>query len=174
MTWRRGWRGVGVAEEGVVSDVHRRWAYVWCVPAAAADEPEQQQQQEQANAVVVEADEPEQRTTYQNFKTLNIQPDWTPIFVVQRTFLMNHNQINRTQFPLHQCTALTVHSSQGGTFKEIVIDLQASGRGNFMNHIHYVALGRVTTMHGLHILILNEQQIRTSKAVKDDQLHSYI
>jgi ATP-dependent DNA helicase PIF1 len=50
------------------------------------------------------------------------------------------------QYPLKLAWAVTIHKSQGKTFKQIIIDL---GRGTFVHGQLYVALSRCTTLAGI-------------------------
>ena len=51
-----------------------------------------------------------------------------------------------TQYPLTLAWALTIHKSQGKTFKKVILDI---GSGSFMPGQVYVALSRCTTFEGL-------------------------
>ena len=52
----------------------------------------------------------------------SIDPEWTGITPVARTFRINqHVEVERTQMPLHQSSAKTIHKSQGATEEMIVI-----------------------------------------------------
>ena len=51
-----------------------------------------------------------------------------------------------TQFPLRLAWAITIHKSQGKTFKRIILDIQ---RGTFSPGQTYVALSRCTTLEGI-------------------------
>ena len=51
-----------------------------------------------------------------------------------------------TQYPLTLAWALTIHKSQGKTFKNVILDI---GAGSFMPGQVYVALSRCTTLEGL-------------------------
>lgn len=54
----------------------------------------------------------------------------------------------RRQFPLVPACAITIHKSQGGTFKEIVYKYSK----NQLQQLVYVALSRVTDISGLYII----------------------
>lgn len=49
------------------------------------------------------------RKKYQHLYHNEISDDWTPIFEVQRTFLLNYNTFQRFQFPLRPSAGKTVH-----------------------------------------------------------------
>ena len=69
--------------------------------------------------------------------------------------------VTRQQFPLRPATAKTIHKSQGDTVNEIAVHMGTTK----IAHAHYVALSRVTTRKGLHIIHLNETKIETSQKV---------
>ncbi len=50
------------------------------------------------------------------------------------------------------------------TLNEAVVDLPSSKR----EHMHYVALSRLRSISGLHILNLNENKITVSKKVEEE------
>ncbi|XP_061184993.1 uncharacterized protein LOC133193009 [Saccostrea echinata] len=110
------------------------------------------------------------KTTRKKYKHLfhdGITEDWTPIFEVQRSFVLNYNTFQRIQFPLRPAAGKTVHKAQGCTVDEIVIDLsQTKVRKN--PHIHYVALSRVRSVDHLHILNFNEQALAMDDQVVEE------
>jgi len=57
--------------------------------------------------------------------------------------------VNREQFPLILSYAITVHKNQGISLKTVVID---AGVHNFAKGQIYVALSRVTSLNGLHLI----------------------
>ena len=80
-----------------------------------------------------------------------IQPTWTPIKPVTTQFAVGRNravQVVRKQFPLRPAAAKTIYRSQGDTETRIVVNFETK---RAILHIHYVGLGRVTAIEGLHI-----------------------
>ncbi|KAJ8041127.1 ATP-dependent DNA helicase PIF1 [Holothuria leucospilota] len=93
---------------------------------------------------------------------------WTPITRIARQFRTGRSknaEILRKQFPLRPASAKTVHRCQGDTLSEVVVDM--SGRRS-QSHIHYVALSRVTSLNGLHLLNLNEEKINVDRNVLEE------
>lgn len=72
--------------------------------------------------------------------------------------------MKRRQFPLQLDAAKTIHKAQGSTLHNAVIHCGTRK----MDHIHYVALSRITNMDKLHILYLNEKKISVSIAVLEE------
>lgn len=71
------------------------------------------------------------------------------------------------QYPLRLAWAITVHKSQGMTLDEALIDLSHS----FTPGMGYVALSRVRTLEGLHLLGFNDIALKVSnKAIKLDKI----
>ena len=109
----------------------------------------------------------EQRHKHRSKFTDEIEKSWTPIFAVGRTFqwgTRSNNFIMRTQFPLKQSNARTIHSSQGGTFNEIVVNMTKCPAR--FSHIHYVALSRVRSISDLYIIDLAADKITQCPAVE--------
>ena len=105
------------------------------------------------------------RQRHRNLYTRSIPKHWTPIFPVSRQFTITQKvTVVRRQLPLRLSASKTVHRAQGTTVEEIVLDL--SGRKT--NHLHYVALSRVTALQGVFIQKLSPKTIATSTTVKDE------
>ncbi|XP_062602358.1 uncharacterized protein LOC134264070, partial [Saccostrea cucullata] len=110
------------------------------------------------------------KTTRRKYRHLyhdGISENWTPIFEVQRSFLLNYNTFQRIQFPLRPSAGKTIHKAQGCTVDEIVIDLSQT-KVRKIPHIHYVALSRVRSVDHLHILNFNEQALAMDEQVVDE------
>lgn len=79
--------------------------------------------------------------------------DWTPFDPVTNKFQRGKSMqlsIERTQFPMVLAEALTIHRSQGATYKNVVLDLSkgiAPSRSSL-----YVACSRATSASGLYII----------------------
>ena len=101
------------------------------------------------------------------YSNIKIHHNWTPINKIKRSFLVKDIWIHRIQFPLRQAAARTIHVSQSSTYKKIYVDLKTYSNPPKMwwEHMHYVALSRVTNYAGIYINDLNESQICVSKKV---------
>ncbi|XP_062614811.1 uncharacterized protein LOC134276593 [Saccostrea cucullata] len=110
------------------------------------------------------------KTTRRKYRHLfhdGISENWTPMFEVQRSFLLNYNTFQRIQFPLRPAAGKTIHKAQGCTVDEIVIDMSQT-KVRKIPHIHYVALSRVRSVDHLHILNFNEQALSMDEQVVDE------
>ena len=87
----------------------------------------------------------------------NISPGWTPIFAQKRTFLVKSVWVTCVQFPFCYAAAQTIHVAQNATFKSIYIDMEKNTNPPkiWWQHMHYVALSRVTSLAGLYLKDLN-------------------
>lgn len=74
--------------------------------------------------------------------------------------LTNGAKIIRTQFPIILAYAITIHKSQGLTVSSCVVDI---GKSIFSKGQSYVALSRVKSLEGLHILNFNPRSIEANK-----------
>ena len=70
--------------------------------------------------------------------------------------------IERTQFPLIPCEALTIHKSQGQTYDYVAVDITY----NLSRPLLYVALSRVTTLNGL--FLFGKESILSDECKKAD------
>ena len=107
------------------------------------------------------------RTTREKYRKLynpSINKDWTPVFDVQRTFILNYKTYQRIQFPMTPASGKSVWKAEGATVDRVVVDLSQEKRIVKIPHIHYVALSRVKRLKDLYILNLNE----ASMALDDD------
>ena len=62
----------------------------------------------------------------------------------------------RKQFPLMLAFAITIHKSQGLSLKTAIVDV---GQNSFGSGMTYVALSRVTSLNGLHLIDIARQKI---------------
>ena len=71
------------------------------------------------------------RTTREKYRKLynsSIHTDWTPVFDVQRTFIMNYKTYQRIQFPLTPASGKSVWKAEGATVDRVVVDLSQQTR----------------------------------------------
>lgn len=112
-----------------------------------------------------------QKILYKDCYNHNVEPNWVPITAIVRKFNVGarYTEIARTQFPIKQSGAKTVHKSQGSTMDSVIIHI----RGQFaayMRHMMYVALSRVTSLQGLQIINFDSKYIRAAEDVlKEDR-----
>ena len=104
------------------------------------------------------------REKYRNLYNSSIHTDWTPVFDVQRTFILNYKTYQRIQFPLTPASGKSVWKAEGATVDRVVVDLSQEKGIVKIPHIHYVALSRVKRLTDLYILNMNE----ASMALDDD------
>ena len=77
--------------------------------------------------------------------------------------IFDHAYVYREQFPITCAYAITVHKSQGLSLKCVMADL---GDSIFSDGQIYVALSRVQSLSGLHIININFNKIKaSSKAI---------
>ena len=116
------------------------------------------------------------RVRYWNLYTEDINQNWMPIFAVDRHFKTRNAQVIRAQFPLKPAAGSTIQSGQGCTFDHICVDMDISDSEGFsknehlarlfLQHAHYVAASRVTSLEGLQILSWNADLISVNKDVR--------
>ena len=66
------------------------------------------------------------RTTLEKYRKLynsSILKDWTPVFDVQRTFIVNYKTNQRIQFPLTPASGKSLWKAEGATVDRVVFDL---------------------------------------------------
>ena len=77
--------------------------------------------------------------------------------------------LERKQFPIRLCFAMTVNKSQGQSFQIIGIDLRTPV---FCHGQLYVALSRVTSLNGLKVLLVPTASAITNNVVYSEVLLS--
>lgn len=107
------------------------------------------------------------RKKYSHLYTKDVDKTWTPIFDIKRSFVYRFKTYDRIQFPLRPSAAKTIHKSQGDTLDTVVVNLGSKSRAT-VPHIHYVALSRVRSLNGLHIVDLNFDNISVSNSVREE------
>ena len=98
------------------------------------------------------------REKYRKLYNRNIDREWTPVFDVQRTFIVNYKTYQRIQFPLTPASGKSFWKAEGATVDEVVVDLSQFKR-------IYVALSRVKKLENLYIFNMNEGAIDLDKQV---------
>ena len=83
------------------------------------------------------------REKYRKLYNININSEWTPVFDVQRTFIVNYKIYQKIQFLLTPASGKSVLEAEGATVDEVVVDLSEFKRIRKIPHIHYVPLSRV-------------------------------
>ena len=97
---------------------------------------------------------PEQHSKYRYLqKCKSINSDWTQIFAQKRSFLVKKVLVTGVQFPLRPAAVHTIHVAQSATFQNIYIDMQTNTNPpkQWWQHMHYVALSRVTSLSVYHL-----------------------
>ena len=108
------------------------------------------------------------REKYRAFYNSSIQRKWTPVFDVQRTFILNYKTYQRIQFPLRPASGKTVYKAEGATVDKVVVDLSQDKQIRKTPHIHYVAFSRVKKLEDLYILNLNEAATDLTEQVTEE------
>ena len=104
---------------------------------------------------------------YKYLQHSSIDNEWTPIFAQRRSFIIKDVWVTRIQFPFRHAAARTIHVAQSATFHNIYIDMStiSSPPKHWWQHMHYVALSRVTSLGGLFLKDLNQEKICVSNHV---------
>ena len=108
------------------------------------------------------------RTTREKYRILynsNIHSEWTPVFDVQRTFIVNYKTYQRIEFPLTPASGKSVWKAEGATVDRVAVDLSQDKRKYQIPHIHYVAFSRVKKLDDLYILNMNEAAMAVDEDV---------
>ena len=79
--------------------------------------------------------------------------------ITTKVMLMKNMYIHRKQYPLILAFAITIHKCQGLSLDTAIIDLSQEVFGDGMA---YVALSRVRTLSGLHLITLDPGCIRAN------------
>ena len=82
------------------------------------------------------------REKYKTFYNSSIQRELTPIFDVQRTFVLNYKTYQVIQFPLRPASGKAVYEAEGASVDKVVVNLPQDKQVRKIPHIHYVALSR--------------------------------
>ena len=85
----------------------------------------------------------------------------------KRELLQNATLLQRTQFPLTLSWASSIHKVQGLTLDSAVIDL---GCQVFAEGRAYVALSRITTLQGLHLIDFNSDSVKMVCKSVDEEM----
>ena len=111
------------------------------------------------------------RTAPEKYRALynsSIQREWTPVFDVQRTFILNYKTYQRIQFPLRPASGKTVYKAEDATVDKAVVALSKNKKIRKVPYIHYVALSRVKKLEDLYILNWNEAAIDLDEQVTEE------
>ncbi|KAM9812015.1 uncharacterized protein ACBT44_011392 isoform 3-T12 [Syngnathus typhle] len=83
------------------------------------------------------------------------------VFIDRQEEKMQNSGVVRRQFPVKLAFACTIHKVQGMTTSEAAVSL----KGVFEHGMGYVALSRVTSLSGLHILHMDERRIHANPEI---------
>ena len=90
------------------------------------------------------------REKYRTLYNSSIHREWTPVFDVQRTFIINYKTYQRIQFLLTPASGITIYKAEGATVDEVVVDLSQDKKTRKISNIHYVALRRVKKLENIY------------------------
>ena len=93
------------------------------------------------------------------FKAVKIERQSVTFEVLKSIFF------TRKQFPIVLAFAISIHKSQGLSLKRAIVDVCKSCFGTGMA---YVALSRVTSLNGLHIIDLSRDKIVANRSALDE------
>ena len=92
------------------------------------------------------------------------------------TIFVGNTKGTRTQFPVAQAAATTIHRCHGSTFESVCIDMDVSLSEKFAKnpekakafyqHVHYVATSHVRSLKGLQIVKWNLNLISVNEEVQ--------
>lgn len=107
-----------------------------------------------------------QRQIYKQYCEDDIDETWRPIFPITKKFFVGKKfiEITRTQFPVRQASAKTIHKSQGSTYDSVIVDLTGPYY-SFFRHMAYVALSRVRSLDGLTLTSFDKKCVKTDQKV---------
>ena len=93
------------------------------------------------------------RSLYDTDHIPEMNSDWTPIGYTCSTLFNSKSRyrIQRIQFQLIECEAMTIHKSQGQTYESIAVYLKSSTKTRLKRSLLYVALSRCVNIDGLYI-----------------------
>ena len=131
--------------------------------------------EQQVATILVQFDSPEAgRAAKAKSMWKKYYPNSVPINRVEVQFPLMKGKVlqtaSRQQFPLFLAWGVTIHKVQGMTLPQIVVEMDPT-KGKFWNGQAYVALSRVTSLEGLHILNYCLGQIKVEKEIKDEMEH---
>ncbi|KAM9811542.1 uncharacterized protein LOC133155361 isoform X12 [Syngnathus typhle] len=84
-----------------------------------------------------------------------------PVYIDRLEEKLNKAGVTRRQFPIKLAFACTIHKVQGMTTSQAAVSL----KGVFEHGMGYVALSRVTSLSGLHILHMDERRLHANPQI---------
>ena len=105
---------------------------------------------------------------------IRISESWTPIFTEEAIIKMRREikwQFVRTQFPIVEAEAITIHTSQGQTYEKVAVDISKP----LTKKLRYVAFSRATERSGLYLfgkqsILTGEKFLKLSAADRQAQI----
>ena len=80
------------------------------------------------------------RAKYSKLYNSSIHTDWTPVFDVKQTLIVNYKTYQRIQFPLTSAPGKSVWKAEGVIVNRVAVDFSQEKRICKIPRIHYVAL----------------------------------